>query len=148
MLPYMPEGAEIRVKGHGKPTSIPPAPKSRQLSPVPIQEENFHILIIVSDFSEMNKFRTKAQGIKNLLLSKEPFASKSSKIVSTYENTANIGCYSGCSNINRLMCCNPEKVTNSAVASGKLHDEIIVIHNTKTYSGGGYSSYNMVYNRA
>jgi len=36
------------------------------------------------------------------------------------------------------MCCNSQKVISQAVSSGFLFDEIIVIHNTITYCGGGY----------
>ncbi|MCI5147327.1 MAG: hypothetical protein D3923_17805, partial [Candidatus Electrothrix sp. AR3] len=52
-------------------------------------------------------------------------------------NTGDLGCYSGCSNIDRLMCCDSMKVMAAAVASGQLYDEIIIIHSTSTYSGGG-----------
>ena len=43
----------------------------------------------------------------------------------------------GCSGIDRLMCCDSSKVMAAAEDSGSLYDEIIVIDNTATYSGGG-----------
>ena len=166
VVPYLSEGVEVRVKGPKEtttPAPLPVIPDSYQLdsflpSPVPAQEGNLYVLLIASCFSNMSNFQTKAQETKTYLLDTEPFSSGGSNvIISTYENRADLGCYSGCYNIDRLMCCDSEKVIASAVASGQLYDEIIVIHNTTTYSGGGYrdfgsyqtntaSSYCMVYN--
>lgn len=163
VIPYLPEGVEIRVKGADETTSpapVPPVPVSYQPAD-PAQEGNLYILLIASGFSgdsEMISFQSNAQGIKDYLVSKEPFASRSSNIIiSIYENTDDLGCYNGCEGIDRLTCCNSENVMASAVASGHLYDEIIVIHNTATYSGGGYrdhgfykansaSTYCIVYN--
>jgi hypothetical protein len=39
------------------------------------------------------------------------------------------------------MCCDSGKVISAASDSGYLLDEIIVMHNTRTYSGGGYREY-------
>ncbi len=129
--------------------------------PLPVEEEKLHILIIASGYSasDMSIFSNKAAELKNYFLSWEPFQSYASLVeIYIYENLADLGCYSGCSGIARLMCCNSGKVISAAVSSGYLFDEIIVIHNTGTYSGGGYrdnlgsyktnsyNSYAMIYN--
>ena len=147
VIPYLPEGVKIRVRGPNKttlPTPIPAIPelykslKSWQPSPAPAQEGNLYILLIASGFSNMSDFQIKAQETKEYLHSKEPFASQVANVlISTYENEADLGCYSGCYGIDRLMCCDSTKVMTAAVASGQLYDEIIIIHNTQTYSGGG-----------
>ena len=75
-----------------------------------------------------------------------------------YPNTQDLGCNPGCNGIDRLMCCDSSKVMAAAEGSGSPYDEIIVIDNTATYSGGGmrdggttayktnsYSSYCQVY---
>ena len=55
-----------------------------------------------------------------------------------YSNTQDLGCYPGCNGIDRLMCCDGTKVVAAAEDSGSAYDEIIVIDNTATYSGGGH----------
>jgi hypothetical protein len=82
--------------------------------------------------------------VRDYLYGKEPFASRSSDvIISIYENTANLGCYTGCYAIDSLMCCDSQKVLAAAAASGQLYDEVVIIHNTATYSGGGYRDYGL-----
>jgi hypothetical protein len=108
------------------------------------EEKKLHILIIASGYSvsDMSIFSSKAAELKTYLLSCEPFLSYASLVdIHIYENLADLGCYTGCSGIDRLMCCNSGKVISTAVSSGYLFDEIIVIHNTNTYSGGGYREY-------
>lgn len=140
-----------------------PGTKSLALSrpePPPAEQGKLHILIIASGFdsSNMAEFNTKAQELRDYLLSKEPFQAYSSFIeIDIYPNTADLGCYTGCYGIPRLICCTDSQVMAAAAASGYLFDEIIVMHNTSTYSGGGYrenldayktnsySSYAMVY---
>lgn len=109
--------------------------------PVPAEEGKLHVVIIASGFNSGNMadFRTRAESIKNFILSKAPFQTYAADIlIHIYENTANLGCAPGCYSIPRLMCCNNSKVIAAAAASGFLYDEIIVVHNTNTYSGGGY----------
>ncbi len=145
VLPYFPEGVDIRVKGVNKKTvarpipAMPDAYKSQKyVYPVPAQKGNFYVLILASGFSEMSDFLIKSQEVKDVLLSKEPFFSrKENVLISVHENTDDLGCYSGCSGIDRLMCCDSMKVMAAAIASEQLYDEIIIIHNTPTYSGGG-----------
>ena len=100
-----------------------------------------NILIIASGYDNTNmwNFEAKAAEVKDVFLSQNPFASRLSKTrINTYKNTANLGCYNGCNNIDRLLCCDSSKVMSSAASSGFPYDEIIIIHNTNTYSGGGY----------
>lgn len=109
--------------------------------PTPAESGKFHILIIASGFSSasMTNFKNRAAEVKNFILGREPFKLYSSLIsVHIHENTANLGCAPGCAGIDRLMCCSGSKVLSAAAASGYLYDEILVIHNTSTYSGGGY----------
>ncbi len=54
-----------------------------------------------------------------------------------YPDTQDLGCSPGCAGIARLMCCDSNKVITAAENSGYFYDEIIVIDNTATYSGGG-----------
>lgn len=146
VIPYLPEGVAIRVKAPdgitlSEPVPAMPASPPHDLPgpfPAPAKEGNLYILLIASGYSEMSDFQTKAQELRNYLLSKEPFASQSSDVViSIYENTADLGCYTGCYGIDRLLCCDSQKVMTAAAASGRPYDEIVIIHNTTTYSGGG-----------
>lgn len=107
---------------------------------VPAKEnEELNILIMASNYnsSTMSFFISRAEEIKNYLLMKAPFSYYSINI-NIYQNTNDLGCYTGCRGISRLLCCDTSKVIAAAVTSGYLYDEIIVIHNTPTYSGSGY----------
>ncbi len=87
----------------------------------------------------MANFVSRCGGVSNAILNTEPFSSRASEIsIECYENTADLGCYTGCYNIDRLMCCNSNSVISAAASSGSYYDEIIVIDNTTTYAGGGY----------
>ncbi len=99
------------------------------------------ILVIASGFDDSNirVFNERASQLKDFLLAVEPFKSYAQAVnVHIYPNLADTGCYTGCGGINRLLCCHGEKVINAALASGYPFDEIVVLHNTETYSGGGY----------
>lgn len=152
VIPYLPEGKTVRVKGPEgtSPTlPIPAAPASSpsdssEPSPPPAKEGNLYILLLASGYSDMSDFQTKAQEVRDFLFSKEPFASQRSAVtISIYENTADLGCNTGCYDIDRLICCDSQKVISAAVASGQMYDEIVIIHNTETYSGGGYRDYGL-----
>jgi hypothetical protein len=109
--------------------------------PPPAEEGKFHLLVMGSDYdaSNMSAFTVVANGIKNFILLKEPFLSYPSDTeIHTFNNTADLGCYSGCAGIDRLICCNGSMVVSAAASSGYLYDEIIVVHNTNVYGGGGY----------
>jgi hypothetical protein len=115
-----------------------------QPRPSPVQEEKFHLLIIAGGYTaaDMHIFASKAEELKDYFFSFEPFQTSAPLIeVHIYENLADLGCYTGCNNIDRLLCCNGGKVMSAASDSGYLFDEIIVMHNTQTYSGGGYREY-------
>lgn len=107
----------------------------------PSEPGKFHILIMASNYNanEMNKFRTQAHKIKKIVLETTPFKKYAKRIkVHIYENQKDLGCFTGCYNIDRLTCCNQSKVMSAAAKSGFNVDEIIIVHNTDTYSGGGY----------
>jgi len=94
----------------------------------------------------MQNFQTRATGIKNIILSTGPFNKASNKInVNIFASTQDMGCYTGCQNVERLMCCNSGKVISAAAGSGFLYDEIIIVHNSSTYAGGGYQEYGTAY---
>ncbi len=108
----------------------------------------FYILVIASGYTsgQMSTFNSKADSLKTYLLSKQPFSNYSANIViNRYGNTTSLGCACGCSGISRLMCCTSSKVLSAAAASGYKYDEIIVLHNTSTYCGGGYRDNNNSY---
>jgi len=108
----------------------------------------FYVLIIASGYTsgQITTFNTKANNLKTYLLSKQPYSTYSANIViNKYGNTGSLGCYCGCAGIARLMCCNSTSVINAAAASGYAYDEIIVLHNTTTYCGGGYRDNNNSY---
>lgn len=110
----------------------------------PSEPGKFHILVMASDYNsdEMNKFRQQANKIKKNILKTNPFKKYAKKIkVHIFENKNDLGCFTGCYNIDRLTCCNQSKVISAAAKSGFNVDEIIIIHNTDTYSGGGYHEY-------
>ena len=108
----------------------------------------FHVLIMASGYnsSNMSSFTNRANGIKNFLLSKGPFLSHVSDInVHIYSNISDLGCYTGCYNIERLICCDQSKVISAAAASGYLLYDLLIIHNTNTYIEGGYTDHIDVY---
>lgn len=109
--------------------------------PPPAEFGKFHLLVIASGFSasDMSEFTTRAAELENYILAREPFQSLSSLIeVHIYENTADLGCNRGFGGIDRLLYCSMSQVISAAAASGYLFDEIIVLHNTDVYCGGGY----------
>lgn len=99
------------------------------------------ILVLASgyDGQSLSRFYAAAEGVRNELLSVEPFKTFAEGVnVGTYGNLADLGCQCGCEGIDKLMCCDTDKVVAAALESGQYHDEVIVVHNTKTYCGGGY----------
>ena len=167
-IPLLPNGRSARIVGDKitEPVPIPrlqpestPPENTSSASPPPSQPGTFNILIMASGYSpaEMGNFVTRADEIRNRIFATPPFNSSTANIaISIYENSADLGCYTGCFNIDRLMCCTGSSVLTAANNSGIPHDEIIVVHNTSTYAGGGYrdygsyqtsnlSSYSMVY---
>ena len=117
-------------------------------NPPPAQQGKMHFLVIASgyDAASIDTFISKASELKSYLLGIEPFQAYGADIeVHIYPNLADLGCYYNCNNIQRLLCCNSARVTSAAAASGFLFDEIIVLHNTDVYSGGGYREYEDAY---
>jgi hypothetical protein len=172
VVPYFPDADSINIYRAGE--LVPLASKSLSnagiknglrnersvvISPAPADAGNFNILVTASGYtsSNMTNFQGRATVIKDAILAADPFSRYASKVhVNIFSNTADLGCYTGCDNIDRLMCCDSAKVISAAAGSGYSYDEIIVVHNTATYAGGGYragldyksnsySSYCMVY---
>ncbi len=111
---------------------------------VPSQPGHFNLLIVASGYeaAQMDTFRARAEAMKNLILATSPFNAAQSKVnVHVYENTAALGCWCGCYGTARLMCCELGSVLAAAAGSGYAYDEILVVHNTATYCGGGYRDY-------
>jgi hypothetical protein len=111
-------------------------------------EGKFQVLIIASGYgtADMNTFTRLAEELKGYLLSNEPFHTYAADIeVNIYENTEDLECKNGCNGIDRLMCCHSGKVISAAAASGYSFDEIIVLHNTSVYSGGGHREFQDAY---
>ena len=99
------------------------------------------IMILSSGFSLTQKddFTNRARGIIDYFMQVEPFLGREKDILFIiHHQTRGLGCHTGCFNIDRLMCCNSGLVVQAAAASGHYPDEVIVVHNTDTYSGGGY----------
>jgi len=115
---------------------------------VPFQQGKFNLLIMASGYTDenMNKFQTTAEQIKDNLLINSPFYEKKSNIaINIYNNKSDLGCYTGCNGIDRLICCDQNKVISNAASSSYFYDEIVVIHRTDTYAGGGYRDNNDSY---
>ena len=109
-------------------------------APPPANPGSLNVLILASGYSTatIGNFNTRASLVKQQILNTAPFASSNPAVsVNTYPATEDLGCYTGCSGISRLMCCDSSKVISAAEDSGYVYDEIIVIHNTATYAGGG-----------
>jgi hypothetical protein len=171
IVPYFEDAGTILIMNPGdpKPAAIKsmsdaeretgkdtfPAPQ-----PAPAETGKMNLLIMASgyDSGSFGAFQSQAGVIKSAILGTAPFGSQASKInVHIYANTNNLGCYTGCYGIDRLLCCDSPKVISAASTSGFLVDEIIVVHNTAIYSGGGfrenmnayktnsYTTYNAVY---
>ncbi|MCP4022504.1 MAG: hypothetical protein GY729_11740 [Desulfobacteraceae bacterium] len=127
------------------------------MMPAPVQAGKLHFLIMANGFNySMSTFETLASDLKEYLLTKEPFLSYAESIeFHIYSNTTDLNCDYNCNNIERVICCDDTLVTATAASSGYLFDEIIVIHNTHTYSGSAqlgqdyqsnsYSSYARIY---
>jgi len=100
----------------------------------------FGILIMSSGYlpAQMDGFTNRAAQVRDQLLATEPFlAQRASVRVSFHQNVDDLGCSVGCAGIGRLLCCNTTRIVTAAAASGLPYDEIIVVHNTPTYSGFG-----------
>ena len=155
VLPYSEDAATVRVReasklGHFADMSLdlaivkangPASDKSTPGTKTPSESGKFNILVVASGYAaeEMSSFNASAQAVINELKGLEPFSNYSDNInYNTFENTQDLGCYTGCYGIDRLLCCDQSKVVSQALSSGQNVDEIIVIHNTTTYSGGGY----------
>ena len=169
VLPYLPEGQNIRIideNGHVVNTVplenygiIDQDPVLPDIVSLPSSPGTFNLLILASGYTpdDMYKFTYRAGQVQNIISAAQPFNAKSQSLaVSFYPNTNDVGCYTGCAGIDRLLCCDDTKVISAAVDSGTLFDEIIVIHNTATYAGSGsrdfgtyktnsYSSFGTVY---
>ena len=169
VLPYLAEGQKIRLideNGHVVNTVplknygiIDQDPVLPDIVSVPSSPGTFNLLILASGYTpdDMYKFTYRAGQVQNIISAAQPFNAKSQSLaVSFYPNTNDVGCYTGCAGIDRLLCCDDTKVISAAVDSGTLFDEIIVIHNTATYAGSGsrdlgtyktnsYSSFGTVY---
>jgi hypothetical protein len=139
--------ADFKKKRNDQPIETNP------VRPAPMSPGSFNILIISSGYSSTNiaNFETAGNNLKQAMLNIEPFRSYSSNVtINVYSTISNLGCYTGCYGIDRLMCCDWTMVLSAAVSSGYPYDEIIVIHNTNTYAGSGsrdyytyqYNSYN------
>ncbi|MCJ7604058.1 MAG: M64 family metallopeptidase, partial [Desulfobulbaceae bacterium] len=155
-LPYLPDASSVHILSPDRGSQpifksmeeafitdiVHEEKKSLAVSP---QENQFHLLIIASgyDVTEMSIFSSRALEVSNKLLSMEPFSSFLPDVaVYTHFNTEDLGCYCGCFGIDRLMCCDPGSVISAASGSGYYYDEIIIIHNTESYCGGGYRDNN------
>ncbi len=87
--------------------------------------------------SNLSQFKTDAQTIANYFGTIEPFKSNLDRIkITRVDNTTSLGCYNNCSGIQRLICCDSNKVF--AAVSGLSYDEILVITNMNEYGGSGY----------
>jgi hypothetical protein len=152
VLPYFLDARTIQVIAPGETRASDSMPlsdaefiKKNETDAIPIEPPpslpgSLNILIMASgyDASSMTNFQSKANSLMETLLITEPFKTYASRIsINIYGNTADLGCYAGYLNIDRLMYCDTSKVITAAASSGYYYDEIIVIHNTATYSGGG-----------
>jgi hypothetical protein len=150
ILPYPAEGKRIRIiDENGRMTDITSLENyeisdqnstSIDSKSLPSNPGSFNLLILASGYTSanMDKFIYTAELIEKVICEAEPFKSKIPSIsVNIYPNTKNVGCYTGCSGIDRLLCCDSTKVISAALDSGTLFDEIIVVHNTDIYAGSG-----------
>lgn len=145
VLPYFREAARVRVvapdgRSPGQEQSVP-APDQSVLKAAQALDtshgdpNHLYVLIMASGYTDFTSFNRQAAAIQGIL-------GQHPKItVNSYANTANLGCAPGCSGIDRLLCCDSTAVVNAAAASRLAYDEIIVVHNTATYAGGGYRDY-------
>jgi hypothetical protein len=171
IVPYFPDADSIRIYDplQEKPSAAIPVENAQfeTADGVPVPPLSapwtpgaFNVLIMASGYkaAEMKNFRSRAETVRDKLLSTEPFKANASKIkVNFYNNTKDLGCHSGVAGIERLLSCDQDKVIRAAAKSGKYYDEIIVVHNTSKYAGGGsrerndsyktnsYNSYCVVY---
>lgn len=143
LCPYFPNSHHFTISNNGKIIQTYFLEQlSTQLSstnkfyPIYSDPGHFHLLIMADGYSESNisSFYDQVQNFKNLIFSLQPFASFKDKIkIHTYENQQDIEMY----RYGRLLFCDKSKAVQSATASGYLFDEIIVIHNSTEYGGGG-----------
>ncbi len=155
LVPYFTETATMEIYNPGErlpqctmgmdTVDISRAARKVRFSPLPepspVEDEKLHILIMAGGYDEtdMETFSLNAAKLRDFLLTWEPFQTYASLIeVHIYGNTEDLECHSGCNGIARLLCCNTTLVIAAAAGSGYLFDEIVVIHNTDTYCGGGY----------
>jgi hypothetical protein len=123
------------------PATKPPAKTMDLPSPPPAEPGTFHLSIVASGFDSetLPAFRRKAELVRDYLMAREPFADTRPGAIAVHivENTADVGCAAGCAGIDRLLCCRGSDVLTALNNAGERYDEILVIHNSTTYSGGG-----------
>jgi hypothetical protein len=154
VLPYLPDACYIEIISpvNSVPAyiktidwenlTIPMSSHLQQPNPAPARPGKFTIMIMASgyDLDTIRTFTFKANELKAYLLTKEPFFSRADSVdINLFENYSDLGCAPGCFGIDHLMCCDMSSVTMAAVLSGYLFDEIIILHNTDTYAGSGYT---------
>ncbi|MBU2523309.1 MAG: M64 family metallopeptidase [Nanoarchaeota archaeon] len=103
-------------------------------------EEKVDMVFLAENYSDLNKFYSDVlyyadiNGENNGLLGVEPFKSNGGKFNFYFVNgTSDLGCELGCFGMDRLVCCDDEKVKR--IASVCPHDQISVLIDTKKFCG-------------
>ncbi|MCX7942928.1 MAG: M64 family metallopeptidase [Deltaproteobacteria bacterium] len=143
-IPFDPKISKIKINSIVFNVKLPPFATS--LSPPPTEvilgscsgNSCFDFLFVADNYgSDLSQFKTDARTIANFFGSIEPFKSNLNRIrIIRVDNTSSLGCYNNCNGIQRLICCDANKVF-SAVA-GLSYDEILVITNMNEYGGSGH----------
>lgn len=143
-VPYLLEGRYLKVLSTVVPihkipyVALPPPPPTEVIFGSCLGDECLDLVIVADGYSDnMSLFESDAQSIANFFGTVEPYRSELNRLrITRVDNTTSLGCYNNCSGIQRLICCDSNKVFS--VVSGINYDEIIVITNTNEYGGSGY----------
>ncbi len=142
-IPYFPDGNYLKISDRIIPIHIIPYSNPLPAQPTEVIYGNctgngcFDLIFVADGFSSnMTQFKTDAQTIANFFGTIEPYKSNLNKLrITRVDNTISLGCYNNCNGIQRLICCDSNKVFSAV--SGISYDEILVITNMNEYGGSG-----------
>lgn len=143
-IPYLSNGRYIKIFDTITPinkilyTSSLPPPPTELIYGDCTGNRCFDLILVADGYSDdMTRFKADAEALAKFFGNTEPYKSNLDRIrITRVDNTTPLNCYNNCNGIQRLICCDSNKVFSAV--SGINYDEIIVITNINDYGGSGH----------